>query len=187
MAFIYHMVPKNMDGTTLYPLSELKKLYPAIYEKEIKKYDDHPKRKELPQRILKKINCPQAEVLHFSPIHPSLMFVGLKSIFPDWNYSSLFYEIPIERIEGMPAVFFDMNKTGTYIFGEEEPDEMFELITPKNYKILDDLPKEALEFYQQWKDRGEKGAPAMGRIPHLMVKGQISIEKCKTIDWKNQP
>lgn len=115
------------------------------------------------------------------------MFEGLKSVFPDWNYSSLFYEIPIERIKNLPAVYFDMNSTGTYVFGEDEPDEMFELITPETYKILTSIPKEALEFYNQWKARGERGAPAMGRIPHVMVKGQVSIENCKIIDWKNAP
>lgn len=185
MSFLYHMVPKNMAGETLFPLSDLQQHAPETYAREVKKYDDHPQRKMLPQRILKKINCRQSEVLHFSPIHPHLMFAGLKSIFPEWNYSSLFYEIPIERIRGIPAVSFDMNKTGTYVFGADEPEEMFELVTPENYQILTELPKEALEFYKQWKARGEKGAPAMGRIPHVMVQGQVNIANCKIIDWKD--
>lgn len=187
MAFLYHIVPKNMEGQILFPLSELRNRAPSIYEREIKKYDDHPKRKGLPKRLLKKINCLQEEVLHFSPIHPYLMFAGLKSVFPDWEGSSLFFEIPIERIRDLPAVYFDMNKTGAYVFGEDEPDEMFELITPENYKILSSLPSEALDFYHQWKARGERGAPAMGRIPHVMVKGRVSIENCQIIDWKNPP
>lgn len=187
MSFIYHMVPKNMDGEILFPLSDLKNHSVKTYEREVKKYDDHPKRKELPKRILKKLNCPQEEVLHFSPIHPHLMFMGLKSIFPDWNYSSLFYEIPIERIGSLPAIYFDMNKTGSYVFGEDEPEEMFEIITPQTYQILTSLPVEALEFYNQWKERGERGAPAMGRIPHVMVRGRVSIFDCQIIDWKTPP
>ncbi len=184
MSFIYHLVPKMMDGNILFPLSKLKVISPDTFNREIKKYDDHPKRKELPQRILKKINCPQEDVIHFSPIHPRLMFNGLKSVFPEWNYSSSFYEIPIERIRGLPTVYFDMNRTGTYVFGEDESEEMFDLITPENYRILTTLPKETLEFYEGWKARGERGAPAMGRIPHVMVKGPVSIEGCKIIDWK---
>lgn len=174
-----------MIGTKLIPLQQLRDLSEERFCHEIKKYDDHPKRKDLPNRILKKINCRQAEVLHFSPIHPHLMFLGLKSVFPDWNNSSMFYEIPISRIQGLPAIKFDMNITGHYVFGEDEPEEMFEWITPENYKILNEIPVEAIEFYKQWRDRGERGAPAMARIPHVMVKGMVDIHGCRIIDWQN--
>jgi hypothetical protein len=187
VSFIYHMVPNKMAGEVLHPLSELRKTWPKRYEIEIKKYDDHPIRKNLPKRIIKKIDCLQEDVIHFTPMHPHLMFKGLKTVFNDWERSQLFYEIPIERIGDQPAVYFDMNRTGTYIFGNDEPEEMFETVNAKTYKILTELPKEALEFYEQWKSRGEKGAPAMGRIPHLMVKGQVSVEKCQVIDWRDEP
>ena len=111
--------------------------------------------------------------------------IRLKSVFPDWNYSQLFYEIPIEHTRGLPTVSFDMNKTGDYVFGEDESDDLFEIVSPENYKIMTELPKEAIEFYNQWKSRGERGAPAMGRIPHVMVKGRVSIKNCSIIDWKN--
>jgi len=185
MSFIYHMVPAKMDGDFLYPLSELRSLARTTFEREIKKYEDHPKRKDLPNRILKKLNCPQEEVIHFSPIHPHLMFAGLQSIFPGYSRSCLFYEVPIERVRGIPMLYFDMNATDTYIFGEDEPEEMFEIIRPENYKILRALPQEALEFYRQWKARGERGAPAMGRIPHIMVKGRVHIAGCRILDWKD--
>ena len=58
MSFIYHMVPKEMIGDTLVPLQSLRDLSEERYGIEIKKYDDHPKRKELPCRILKKLNDP---------------------------------------------------------------------------------------------------------------------------------
>lgn len=186
MAFLYHMVPKEMVGETLYPLADLKSRILGAHEREIKKYDDHPKRKMLPQRLVKKIGCRQEEVLHFCPIHPHLIFSGLKSIFPDWSKSVLFYEIPIDSICGLSAVCFDMNKTGKYVFGEDEPEELFERVTPENYQILKSLPKEALDFYQQWKDRGERGAPFMGRVPHVMVQGHVSVAGCRVIDWRDQ-
>jgi hypothetical protein len=187
MSFIYHMVPKQMNGDILVPLASLKMSAPEAYAREMKKYDDHPQRRLLPQRQLKILNCPQEEVLHFSPIHPHKMFNGLKSVFPDWNHSQLFYEIPIEHVGRLPAILFDMNRTGTYVFGEDEPIDLFQRITPETYRIYDELPKEALEFYQQWQERGERGAPAMGRIAHIMVQGPVSIAGCHIIDWKNPP
>lgn len=187
MAFLYHLVPKNLIGEMLIPLSDLRIELPERYAQEILKYDDHPQRKLLPKRTLKKLNCPQEEVLHFSPIHPHLMFEGLRSVFPHWNYSSKFFEIPIERIRGIPAIWFDMNRAENYVFGEDEPEEMFNWVTPESYKILEHIPQEAIVFYEQWKARGERGAPAMARIPHVMVRGRVSISDCKIIDWKDQP
>ena len=74
MEYIYHAVPKNLDGSILYPLFSLKDKFPDLYEKEIKKYDDHPQRKLLPFKKVPKLNCSRGDVLHFSPIHPNLIF-----------------------------------------------------------------------------------------------------------------
>ena len=37
MEYIYHAVPKNLDGSILYPLFSLKDKFPDQYEKEIKR------------------------------------------------------------------------------------------------------------------------------------------------------
>ncbi len=187
MSFIYHLVPRNLKGEVLIPLVELKEKYPEIYASQMAKYDDHPQRKRLPKRMLKKLNCLQEEVLHFSPIHPWLMHQGLQSVFSDWNQPSLFFEIPIQRIRNLPAILFDMNSTGTYVFGEDESEEMFRWLTPENYQILESIPPEAIEFYQKWQERGHRGAPAMARIPHVMVKGRASVQNCRIIDWRHPP
>jgi len=184
MEYIYHGVPPNFSGEMLYPLFSLKEKHPEIFAREIKKYDDHPKRKLLPNLILKKLNCPRGDVLQFSPIHPNLIFQGLKSVFPDGNRSVKFFEIPIERTHGIPTILFDMNRPG-YVFGEDEPEEIFDWVTPANYRMIRQLPLEAIEFYQEWKTRGEPGAPAYGKIPHIMVKGPVSVKDCKIVDWRD--
>ena len=52
MEIFYHGVPGGLQGNTLYPLFSLKEKFPSLFENEIKKYDDHPKRKELPFKKL---------------------------------------------------------------------------------------------------------------------------------------
>ncbi len=184
MEFIYHGVPQEMRGNILYPLFDLKKLFPAIYEGEIKKYDDHPKRKELPFKKIGKLNCARGEVLHCSSIHPALVFQALKTIFPDGNRSVRFYKIPLEKIRNLQSVLFDMNRS-EYEFGKDDPDEVFDLIDPQNYLEIRTVPAAAYTFFQEWKDRGERGAPAWGRIPHVFVKGQINVEGLEIIDWRD--
>ncbi len=48
MSTIYHLVPEAMRGEMLLPLSDLLTVFPDLYSKEVKKYDDHPQRQKLP-------------------------------------------------------------------------------------------------------------------------------------------
>ena len=81
-------------------------------------------------------------------------------------------------------VLFDMNRP-EYEFGKEDPDEVFDLIDPNSYQEIKVVPHEAYSFYQEWKDRGERGAPPWGKIPHVFVKGMIDITNCEIVDWRD--
>jgi hypothetical protein len=184
MEFIYHGVPAGLEGTTLYPLFMLKEKFPKLFESEIKKYDDHPKRKELPFKNVNKLNCQRGDILHFSPIHPSLIFQALKMVFPEGNRSVKFFKIPISRAKGLPMVLFDMNREG-YEFGKEDPDQIFDLVSVENYREIKTVPPQAIAFFNEWKERGERGAPAWGKIPHIFVQGPIDISECEVLDWRD--
>ncbi len=186
MNFIYHGVPAGFEGSELHPLFVLKDLYPSAYESQIKKYDDHPKRKNLPYKKIPKLNCFRGDVIHCSPIHPNLIFKALKKYFPDGNRSVSFYKIPVSNLTGIELCFFDMNRP-EYEFGlENDPESVFELIDINTYKEIKEIPQEAQQFYQEWKDRGERGAPAFGKIPHVFVKGSISVKDLDIIDWRDE-
>ena len=38
MNYLFHMVPQNMQGNTLYPLNDLREVNPKIYKEHKKKY-----------------------------------------------------------------------------------------------------------------------------------------------------
>lgn len=67
------------------------------------------------------------EVLHCSSFHPSLVFQTLKTVLPEGNKSVLYYNISVDLTQKNPAVIFDINHP-KYVFGEEDPDEVFEAI-----------------------------------------------------------
>lgn len=184
-SYIYHGVPQLLIGDSLRPLFELKDIYPDLYEEQIKKYSDHPKRKNLPFKDIPLINCKRGEVLHTSSIHPHLVFESIQSIFPNWNPSVLFYKIPIESLIDREMVLFDMNHPD-YEFGlANDPVSAFQIIDPNTYSEIREVPKEAYDFFQEWKDRGEQGAPAWGKIPHVFVKGSISTVGLEVFDWRS--
>ncbi len=184
MEFIYHGVPNGLEGKILYPLFSLKEKFPVLFELEIKKYDDHPKRKELPFKRISILNCQRGQVLHFSPINPSLIFQALKTVFPENNRSVKFFKIPISKAYGLPIALFDMNRKG-YEFGKEDPDHVFDFVNIDDYRELKIVPPQAYTFFKEWKQRGERDSPAWGKVPHIFIKGPIDITGCEIIDWRD--
>jgi len=185
MSYIYHGVPNGFKNSILYPLFELEHRFPKIYIQEVKKYNDHPQRKVLPYKDIPKLNCKRGEVLHCSSIHPNLVFQALKSIFPDGNRSVKFFKIPVKSLKHLSLAYFDMN-VSDYEFGlVEDPDSAFNLIEHDNYVESKVIPKEAIDFFCEWRDRGESGAPAWGKIPHVFIKGSIDVTGYEIIDWRD--
>jgi hypothetical protein len=185
MEYIYHKVPDQKNVETLYPLFQIKDLLPKIYEKAIKKYDDHESRKQLPYKIIPKLNCRRGDVIHCSSINPSIVYKAYKQVFPRANYFLLFYKIPIVDLAHLPLVLFDMNREG-YVFGmDNDPESSFDLIDSKRYEEIRVVPEEAIDFYKQWKKQGKSGAPIWGKIPHVFVQGAIPVSDYEVIDWRS--
>lgn len=174
----YHIAPPEMRGEVLLPLADLEADLRAW---ALAKYEDHPGRKGLPDKIIPILNCARKHVVHFLPMHPHLVYSAYREIFPQAGRPLRFWEIPVARLES-PAVIFDMNRTGEYDFAAPEKPEHYELVTTVSYRELP-LPTEASEFFKQWKARGENGAPLFGRVPHLFVQGPVSVAGCRQVDW----
>lgn len=183
MQHIYHGVPKDLVGNRLMPLNVLRQEMPEVYAREKLKYTDHPSRAKLPEKRLPFLDCTRADVLHCSPVDPRLIFRALKSVFPEGNRSVLFYKVPVERLQGVPGLYFDINHPA-YKFGfERDPEEVFSLIDWKDYAELNGVPQPAIEFFEKWKSDGQLWAPAFGKIPHVFVMGEINVEGLQVIDW----
>src|SRR5262245_55380278 len=66
--YLYHWVPADLRGHILYPLNQLKSIYPSLYIIEAAKYQN---RESLMRVRLPILDCLWNDVLHFSPVHPS--------------------------------------------------------------------------------------------------------------------
>lgn len=73
-----------------------------------------------------------------------------------------------------------------YEFGlEKDPEFCFDLINPDLYEEVRVVPREAIEFYKEWGRRGERGAPAWGKIPHVLVQDSLDTSSLEIIDWRD--
>jgi len=66
--YVYHHVPVNLTGSVLYPLNQLKQVYPEVGVVHLKKYQG---REALLSQRIPRLNCLWNDVLHFSPVHPA--------------------------------------------------------------------------------------------------------------------
>jgi len=97
-----------MHGSVLYPLNELKKTLPAVYQIQSKKYEG---REWLFEKRISILNCLWNDVLHFSPIHPQI-------ILDTWRKEGLYkdsetgekeisaFKVPSELISDTSTVCF---------------------------------------------------------------------------------
>ena len=176
---IYHGVPPQMLGETLYPLYELKSLSPERYRTEIAKYDDHPARRKIPLAHVAKLNCTYIETLNFAPVHPHIIYrawqelgVTLKSV--------LWFGVPLERLGASPAVI--TLPEAERAVGEDYADDAVRWLEPAHYRELTVLPEATLRWYERLVQEKRRGA-WFAHVPHVLVRGRVSVAGLTPLDW----
>jgi hypothetical protein len=174
--FVYHRVPFNLTGSVLYPLNQLKQVYPKVAVTKLEKYQG--REAVLNQRI-PYLNCLWNDVLHFSPVHPARIRAALEEAGRNtgsrrWRYyevdaatfspsKTIIWEYPARRHHK-----FVINKSECYTF---EP------------RLLDKYTKvgERTRRYYAHVKPGAHILPYVG-VAHVLYKGHLNIEKIKVIE-----
>lgn len=165
--YLYHMVPEDMEGTTLHPLSALATIHPDIFEKAIAKYRG---REDAMETFIKTLDAKWSEVVHFSAIDPK----NLKQALVDAGLSPRemrFYQVDPELL--------DPNKTTIYLFKDLESDECAEF-DPNNLEPHSVIPDLTKEYFRQSVGRGDRPLLFLG-IPHILHKGSIDVSNLPVI------
>lgn len=164
MHYLYHRVPKDMTGTTLYPLNMLKDLYPALYAAHVQKYEgrEHLLTTEIPP-----LHCLWNDVLHFTAVAPAELKANLARAGITLD-SVAWYKIPVSRIVGEHSIAFTYrrDKSVTPNFIE------YEQFDPTHMDIYRIVPDETIEYYKQKKQEGVR--PLLFHlVPHILYRGTI--------------
>lgn len=178
--YVYHMIPHNMQGRILYPLNRMKSLYPEIYAQQIAKYNDHPSRRNLPQRIIPKLNCLWNDVVQCAPIHPRHLYRQLVQHGFELNPDMRWFQIPLETIQDMPvAIYFSQYKEDITLPLPETAVEWFDF---DHYQELTTIPADTLAWYDRMQEKGRVFGIFVG-IPHILVQGEIDTRHTSVITW----
>lgn len=180
--YIYHMVPKEMIGDKLIPLSTLSKISPHLFKKYTKKYFSHPERSKLLKRQIPKLNCLWNDVIHFIPLNPYYVYKALTSLGIKINEEQQFFKIPIERlINNTNAIYFYTKEKYKGPTKEIEEDEI-KLLKIETYKELKELPSASVEYYQVENEKGNK-LGLFAYIPHVLSLGEVQINDVEIVFW----
>lgn len=176
---VYHVKQPNFIGERLYPLNDLKAKLPAIYESAVKKYTG---REWLLEARLPKLDCLWNDVLHFSLMHPSVIYKHLIDVGIDYSKWELFwFEVPLTHILAHPCALYRNSRKDRG--SKEFPESEFEPVTEGRVSELSVMPERNLEYYRECV--AQKTYPLLwGYAPHVLVKGEFDVSGYKVFDWR---
>lgn len=175
--YLYHRVRENMIGTTLYPLHQLRVLYPAIYDEAVKKYVG---REWLLEQRIPYFDCLWNDVIFLAAINPRIVSneVARPGYRPlDFSY----YEIPLDDLDPTKLLAYDP-------MDGPDRDDRYSPFDPLKMSEYAAFPKSAAEYYQYMWDKQIPRRQIMpySRIIHILYKGTIDISHCSVIDLSKQ-
>lgn len=176
--YVYHRVPPDLRGTTLYPLNQLEGRFPDLYSRLQENYAS--RRDIAALRIPPLGNCLWNDVLHLCPVHPA----RIKDALADAGHElpepwRRFYQIDARLLEAASAVIyplltvfwsgrFDIEEASRQIAQECLPfdtDRLSEFV---------DVPEAARSYYASVSPGGPPPILFL-HIPHVLYKGQLDL------------
>lgn len=173
MPFLYHAVPDELIGTTLYPLNELKTIHPDVYAKAFSKYIG---REEITQQALPLLGCLWNDVLHFSAVHPSAIRQALIEAGGSPGEGQLFYEID--------PLLLNPEKTTVFLYRYKDWDrpDHWTAYHPNHLNAYTTLPIATKTYYTDLLQMGKRPLLYHG-VPHILHKGSLDISQTRIISW----
>lgn len=176
MEYVYHRQVDNMRGSVLYPLNELKNIFPEAYEEHKEKYKD---REHLLTTSIPILNCLWNDVLHFTPISPNILFKNLSSagfraeeiVWKKW------FRVPINLLDPKHTIVCIYRRDISYI-PRARDFSPFDPLKMNDYKKV--LP-ETIEYYREQKKLGKRPL-LFHKVSHILFKGNIETSGLEVIE-----
>ena len=169
MIYLYHRIPKNVEGNILYPLNRLKEKHPATYEQAAAKYIGREHVKELRIPVL---DCLWNDVLHFSSVHPKEIKQALVEAGRNVDLVTMnCYQIDPKLIEPQNAIVYLYAQAD---YKDKMNEENFVPYNPDEIAKFSEMPQATKDYYKEAIAKGEE--PLLyHKIPHILYKGTVDI------------
>jgi hypothetical protein len=175
--YLYHRVPADLKGHILYPLNQLKSIYPSLY---VTKAANYQGREAVMQARLPILDCLWNDVLHFSPVHPSKVQQALAEV-GFARKQRRYYEVePLEKgFNATNAVIFLHQRVKLENFRLEEAD--FRVFDLAGLRSLGEIPEATIAYYREMFEQGRHPLAYLC-VPHILYQGRLDIRGVKVIE-----
>ena len=196
MSAVWHGVPRDMIGETLFPLSQLRDVDEELYEAQRAKYAG---REQVLDYRVALLDCGFLETIHCSSVHPHWIYRARRDagfevparFETGWGVGFAF-EIPLERIVVNPTAWYAWRTPWVNGYpGEDDvpaapPSEEFEIFDPVRYSPLADVPELHRTYLARMSQRKRRPLTFV-HIPHVLVAGPIDVRGCRIVRWEDPP
>ena len=168
--YIYHRFRNDLSGPILYPLNQLKDIYPKVYASKVKNYDG---REGVMKMRIPFLDCLWNDVLHFSPVHPAKIHaVRVAAGFP--RRTRTYFELnPTEmgfNAENSVIFLHEHLELGTFVLKGED----FEPFDPHALSRFTEVPDSTVAYYRETYGKGALPLVYL-YVPHVLLKSTIDI------------
>ncbi len=174
MNYLYHLVPEGMRGAVLYPLNQLKEVYPEAYEAQAKKY--HGRESTMLQKI-PRLDCLWNDALHLTAVHPQEVKDAMLAAGKESSWMKSYYQIDAASLvsENASVYLYVSAKTR-----EGASESEFIAYAPEDVSTYARLPQGTKDYYKEVIVKG--GKPLLFHlVPHILYKGEIDVKDAPII------
>lgn len=172
MTNLYHLVPNGMVGKTIYPLNHLKCTLPAVYERQLAKYQG---RGGMLSDRVPGLNCTWGDMVCLSAVHPMTLLAALHAC--GWSSPSPLsaFIINPEKLEPSRLVVYEFYRKEGKVLGRYLPFDLADLPT------YDGVSEEITRaHYRDANKRNERPFLFEG-ITHILHRGPIKVTNCEIV------
>ncbi len=167
---LYHIIPKEMKGDILHPVSRLKFHFPELYRHKRQKREDKRYRD---REIIPYVNARWSDTLHFIMAHPEeirsvLNKIGIKK-------SVAFWKIHPGSIRQSKAIIFHGKKGDNWYHPANFTAFDSEVI--KQYRKLSPA---IIDYYTRY--ASAEDVDILHPLPQVLFKGSLNIANCDVVE-----
>jgi hypothetical protein len=176
--FVYHLCAEDFRGDHLLPLKMLETSYPAVFAREIGKWDG---RESVLDYVVPHLGVSWGDTVNLAGLDPALLVQARLRLGVPFSrlLERKVLRIPVERLAGLPAVVYDSrthwrnSRPGENV-PDVPPDDEFSTFDAATYEEMTAVPQAHLDYLSQQRDTG---AHALGFvfIRHVLVAGPVDV------------
>lgn len=173
---VYHRVPEHLRGTTLYPLNQLRRIFPDLAVGYTQKYVG---REALCERRIPRLDCRWNDVLMLSPVHP----VKLQAALSEAGFSRFptrWFAVDVALLSPSATVVYVPPKQPPADFAIREDDVV--AFDPALLDAYGEVSERQRRHYEQAKTAGTARPLLFSGTPHVLFNGTLSLDQLHIIE-----